>query len=280
MTLRRHHLTSVRVAFSFALVAPIACSTVSSDDIVLATLSPVSGPAGTAVTLKGVGFGATSGSGKVTFNGYAAAIIRWNANEVVALVPSSAGFGTSQVKVHRDTRASSPLTFAVTDGAVSAPRPDGPPPITGLPGEFTPAGPCTGGRVCLTKTSASAGTLELTVVTQDLGTVSGAAFDLGFDPAVLRLRAASPGNALTTPILSHAAESAPGLILAGIAELKRWDGRGTNLSGRRTLWTLTFDVLSKSATDIAFMSTSRQVRDALNTPTPVTWIGGRLEVAP
>ena len=271
------HISRIGISITLALVA--ACSTLSSDEIVLTSLSPLSGPAGTAVTLRGSAFGATSGSGKVTFNGYAAAIIRWNATEIVALVPSSAGFGASKVKVHRDPRASAPLSFSVTDGAVSAPRPDGPPPITGLPGEFTPTSPCVASRICLSKTASSAGTLEVAVVTQDLGTVSGVAFELAFDPAVLRLRAATPGNALTAPILSHAAEAAPGQMLAGIAELKRWDGRGTSLTGARTLWSITFDVMSKNATDIAFMSTSRQVRDASNNPTPVTWIGGRLEVA-
>jgi len=46
--------------------------------IIVATLSPTSGTAGTPVTITGTNFGATQGSSTVTFNGTAATATTWS----------------------------------------------------------------------------------------------------------------------------------------------------------------------------------------------------------
>lgn len=62
----------------------------------LSTLSPASGPVGTAVTITGNNFGAT---GTVTFNGTAATPTSWTATSIVATVPTGASTGNVVVTV-------------------------------------------------------------------------------------------------------------------------------------------------------------------------------------
>jgi hypothetical protein len=66
----------------------------------LTSLSPTSGPSGTAVTITGTGFGSTRGSSTVTFNGTAATSFpTWNATTISTTVPSGATTGPVVVTV-------------------------------------------------------------------------------------------------------------------------------------------------------------------------------------
>ncbi|MGO9096182.1 MAG: IPT/TIG domain-containing protein [Bryobacteraceae bacterium] len=63
------------------------------------SLSPTSGPRGTAVTISGLNFGPSQGSSTVTFNGTAATSTSWSATSIVALVPPGATTGNVLVTV-------------------------------------------------------------------------------------------------------------------------------------------------------------------------------------
>jgi hypothetical protein len=84
---------------------------------VISALSPSFGPAGTAVTISGVGFGTTAG--KVTFDGVTAtSIASWGATSIVVAAP--AGTGAGNVVVTVGGASSNGITFTTTTGATEA----------------------------------------------------------------------------------------------------------------------------------------------------------------
>jgi YD repeat-containing protein len=89
----------------------------------ISSVSPVSGPAGTAVTISGSNFGATRGSGSVTFNGTAAGITSWGDTSIVAAVPALTASG-SIVVTSNNGIASNAVSFTVPTPAVSNISPD------------------------------------------------------------------------------------------------------------------------------------------------------------
>src|SRR5207245_630304 len=64
----------------------------------ITSLSPASGAVGTAVTISGTNFGATQGTGTVTFNGTTATVTSWSATSIVAPVPAGATTGNIVVR--------------------------------------------------------------------------------------------------------------------------------------------------------------------------------------
>jgi hypothetical protein len=78
----------------------------------LTSLSPTSGPVGTAVTLTGTNFGSTQGTSTVSFNGTAATPTSWSSTSIVVPVPTGATTGNVTVTVSGQT--SNALTFTVT----------------------------------------------------------------------------------------------------------------------------------------------------------------------
>ncbi len=82
--------TGARSSFA-ALNTPSGGATITS-------LSPTSGPVGTAVTISGTGFG-TQGTNSVKFYGIVAPIISWNATTIVATVPSTTPISSVSAKV-------------------------------------------------------------------------------------------------------------------------------------------------------------------------------------
>lgn len=78
----------------------------------ITSLSPSSGPAGTAVTITGTNFGATQGSSSVTFNGMAVTPTSWSTTSLVAPVPNGATTGNVVVTV--GGVASNGVSFTVT----------------------------------------------------------------------------------------------------------------------------------------------------------------------
>jgi hypothetical protein len=74
-------------------------------------LSPTSGPVGASVAINGTGFGATQGSGTVTFNGTTATPTSWNVTSIVVPVPAGATSGPVVVTV--EGTASNGVGFTV-----------------------------------------------------------------------------------------------------------------------------------------------------------------------
>jgi RHS repeat-associated protein len=77
----------------------------------IASLSPTTGAVGASVTITGTNFGATQGSGSVSFNGTAATVTSWSATSIVVSVPS--GATTGNVVVTASSQASNGVNFTV-----------------------------------------------------------------------------------------------------------------------------------------------------------------------
>ena len=69
-------------------------------NLVITSISPTRGTAGTAVVITGVGFGATQGSSTVTFNDKVAQVSAWSSTSITAFVPDKAGSGLVVVTVN------------------------------------------------------------------------------------------------------------------------------------------------------------------------------------
>jgi len=78
---------------------------------IVASLSPLSGLAGSSVTVAGANFGATQGTSTVKFNGIAATATSWGATSITAVVPTGATTGSVVVTV--GSGASNAETFTV-----------------------------------------------------------------------------------------------------------------------------------------------------------------------
>jgi len=78
----------------------------------ITSLSPISGPIGTSVTISGSNFGATQGSSTVKFNGTTASPTNWSATSIVAPVPI--GTTTGPVVVTVGGSASNGVNFSIT----------------------------------------------------------------------------------------------------------------------------------------------------------------------
>jgi IPT/TIG domain len=83
----------------------------------ITSLSPTSGPVGTAVTITGTNFGSTQGTSTVTFNGTAAAVTSWSATSLATSVPTGATTGNVVVTV--GGVASNGVSFTVVSSAPS-----------------------------------------------------------------------------------------------------------------------------------------------------------------
>jgi RHS repeat-associated protein len=78
----------------------------------VSNISPSSGPVGTQIQVNGTGFGATQGSGTVTFYGQTASVVSWSDTQAVVIVPANATTGPVKVSIGN---VSSPqnITFTV-----------------------------------------------------------------------------------------------------------------------------------------------------------------------
>ena len=83
----------------------------------ITSLSPTSGPSGTAVTITGSNFGATTGSSTVTFNGTLATPTMWTATSIVVPVPAGATSGHVVITV--GGLASNGMPFTVPTDATT-----------------------------------------------------------------------------------------------------------------------------------------------------------------
>ena len=80
----------------------------------ISSLSPTSGPVGTAVTINGANFGATQGASSVKFNGTAATPTNWSAGSIVVPVPTGATTGNLIVTVNGVASNAVPFTVTTT----------------------------------------------------------------------------------------------------------------------------------------------------------------------
>src|SRR5262249_45146051 len=90
---------------SFTVTVPLPLPNIT-------TLTPTSGPIGTAVTIAGANFGAAQGSSTVKFNGVLATPIAWSATSITVPVPPGATTGSVGVTTTAGW-ASSPGPFTV-----------------------------------------------------------------------------------------------------------------------------------------------------------------------
>ena len=81
----------------------------------ISSLNPASGAAGLAVTIAGIGFGATQGSSKVTFNGATAGTaLNWSDTSIVVVIPSTATTGNVVVAVNGVNSSGAPFTLVTS----------------------------------------------------------------------------------------------------------------------------------------------------------------------
>jgi YD repeat-containing protein len=83
----------------------------------ISSLTPISGPVGTSVTISGSNFGATQGTSTVTFNGAAATPTSWSDTAIVATVP--AGATTGPVVITVGGLASNGVGFTVNNDTIN-----------------------------------------------------------------------------------------------------------------------------------------------------------------
>jgi hypothetical protein len=150
----------------------------------ITSLSPVSGPVGTSVTISGANFGASQGTSAVTFNGTSATATSWSATSIVAPVP--AGATTGNVVVIVGGVASNGMTFTL---------PPPPPNIAGLGPNSGPVG----GSVTINGANFGAlqGTSTVTFNGTSAGSIAPASWSSGSIIAQVPVGASS-GNVVVT----------------------------------------------------------------------------------
>jgi IPT/TIG domain-containing protein len=83
----------------------------------ISSVTPISGPVGTSVTITGTNFGATQGTSTVTFNGIASKPTSWSPTSIASPVP--AGATTGNVVITVGGQASNAVSFTVTAAGLS-----------------------------------------------------------------------------------------------------------------------------------------------------------------
>ncbi len=154
----------------------VAIERVNAAPVTLSSVSPSSGPIGTAVAIIGTGFSPTISTNAVTFNGAAAAVVAASATSLTAVVPTGATTGKVTVRVAGNAATSAQDFVVNTTGAPTI-------------ASFTPA-------------SGAAGTVV---------TVSGAGFDPAAGATTVRLNQnpALPSS-VTSTALAFAVPAATG----------------------------------------------------------------------
>ncbi|MBC7618629.1 MAG: IPT/TIG domain-containing protein [Candidatus Saccharibacteria bacterium] len=83
---------------------------------VVTDISPVTGPAGTVVTITGTSFSTTAANNVVTFNGVAATVTNATATQLTVSVPATASTGTITVSVRGQTATAATVFTVSTSG--------------------------------------------------------------------------------------------------------------------------------------------------------------------
>lgn len=82
----------IGAALALALVWGSGC-------VQIATVTPNPASAGAQITISGSGFGATQGTGKVTYDGATVAVVSWSDTSIQATLPSPKPNGTYTLQV-------------------------------------------------------------------------------------------------------------------------------------------------------------------------------------
>jgi YD repeat-containing protein len=112
----RNHATVTALFFCFFLIqVPLFSQTGPQ----VSQLSPVSGPAGTVISISGSNFGGARGSGAVSIGGVNAAVGRWSDTLISATAPAGVPVGNANITVTTGSGSSSnTVVFAVVPGAI------------------------------------------------------------------------------------------------------------------------------------------------------------------
>ena len=78
----------------------------------ITSISPSSGPVGSAVTISGTNFGSSQSNSTITLNGTTATAVSWSSTTLIAVIPSGASSGSFSVTV--GGQAANSTTFTVT----------------------------------------------------------------------------------------------------------------------------------------------------------------------
>lgn len=109
-----------KIATFFCLLLLLSCSKddenneVATVNLLIASISPVSGPKNTPVTLIGTGFSPTTSNNAVTLNGKVCPVINSTATQLTVSIPPSAGSGKIKVSVAGANVESSNFEFITT----------------------------------------------------------------------------------------------------------------------------------------------------------------------
>ena len=90
----------------------IQCGRANAQVDSISSISPTSGPVGSAVVITGLNFGASQGSSTVSLNGVSALAIVWTDTSITAIVPSGASSGSFSVVVNQEPATSAVFTVA------------------------------------------------------------------------------------------------------------------------------------------------------------------------
>jgi len=119
----------MRFIIALALLLPVPCAaqvqlrgnvklganvTLRIPPLGLSSLSPTSGPVGTAITITGTSLGGSQGTSTIDFGGLTPTVTSWGAKSIGVTVPASAPLGTLLVQVTVGGVNSNPLGFTVT----------------------------------------------------------------------------------------------------------------------------------------------------------------------
>jgi hypothetical protein len=90
----------------------VQCGRANAQVDSISSISPTSGPVGSAVVITGLNFGASQGSSTISLNGVNALATVWTDTSITAIVPSGASSGAFSVVVNQEPAAST--TFTIT----------------------------------------------------------------------------------------------------------------------------------------------------------------------
>ena len=113
-----------------------ANSTNGTATVTLTPIWPVGGPAGTVVTITGIGFGSAEGASSVTVGGLPAVTLSWSNTQIQAQIPTGTGTGNQNVVVSVGGQTITDVAFSVTPGLTGIT-----PPPTGVTASVTMATP-------------------------------------------------------------------------------------------------------------------------------------------
>jgi hypothetical protein len=116
-----------------------------------------------------------------------------------------------------------------------------------------------------------AGQVVVDVVARGAADLHGAAFRVTWDPAALSFVEAQSGPAWSKEAIALAKEGTPGQLAVV------WTEKGEtshDATGETVLGTLTFALVSRKSTALAFMNERAKLVDKSGAPVDVTWRGG------